>query len=95
MRLSLAAKNEKKIKHSTFGTRNQNNPTHPCVYAFSDETKSAGAQIHAAAIEKAAGIFLISRFATRKPSLVKRKPREKNHTTAETTTAYPAKTARH
>jgi len=47
--LIFFAKGIKKNKHSTFGTRNQNSPGNPFVYAFSADVKRDGAHIHVAA----------------------------------------------
>ena len=46
----LFANGIKKSRQSTFGTRNQKRPGMPLEYAFSAEVKSAGAQIHVAAM---------------------------------------------
>ena len=54
----------KNIRHKTFGTRNQNSPAMPFVYAFSAEVNKAGAQIHVAAMLMAELITPMFRFPT-------------------------------
>ena len=63
------ANGAKSTKLRTLGTVNQKTPGSPWSYAFCDATKSAGAQIQEAAIDKAAGHTPSERPATRNSEL--------------------------
>ena len=68
--LIFVANGINKNKHSTFGTKNQNNPGIPFVYAFSADVNREGAHIHVAAMLNAETIPPILWFPARKPSAV-------------------------